>query len=590
MKKINILLFLAVLFLGLNSCSDDDKETTGIDETNKLVKLQSTINSLTSVENADSLWVKNTMLGVYGLDATSSEALENASNVRYFSPKGKSEFGPANMYNDVVTFPANGGAIDVIAYRPYNAAVENGKLNLDLTKQGKPVDIDLMYSNNIKGLKQGEEAVADFAHVLSKMIIRIHLGDAVHSVVGMDVKLGNFVQKGAFDILAGSIVKDDAAAVGSLNTKLTFTSGVSYAEAIVFPNSGAGRTLNVRYGKDAVEIAIPATLEMKANKQYTFDLTVNKAGFVLADQVVEEDWLTDSAAKIVVDPQNTGNGEVETPFHVYQTKEQVSKKESWVAGIITDFKFPDVKGEAGTDYIVLKDVSESADSTKYLLVDLKNSPVADRLATSLIPDLIGMRVNVKADIVVSEQTRFGVKLENVVAEKGGGPVSGPVTELLFMETFGWPAPGQENDRPQLDTYEGYDMKSPIVYNVLDVKRASLRYTNSDKFGDYGFYIWMDEESVLDLSIENIQSKDYYDLKLMYDMANGDAQATYDILAVKCNGVEVKLPATKVKKKDNFETVSVKIPNGTTNIQIIKPGKTSGNVRVDNVRIEGTIVK
>lgn len=588
MKKINILLFLTVLFFGLNSCSDDDKDTTDADAKNTLVKFQSTINSLSSVPNGDSLWVKNTMIGVYGLHTTSAEVLDGASNLRYFSPKGKSEFGPANMYNDILRFPENGEAVDLIAYRPYNQSVKDGKLNVDLSKQNKPNDIDLLYSNNVKGLKQEKEAVADFTHVLSKIVFRIHLGESMYSIVGMDIQLENFKQKGVFDILDGTLAEG---AVGTIGAKMTFTSGVSYGEAIVFPGKDANRSVSLRFGRNTASIPLPANMEIKANKQYVFDLTVNKKSFVLSEQAIEEDWLTNSGAEIILDPKNTANGEPETPFLVYQAKSQIGKKEAWVAGIVSDFKFPDAKGVAGTDYIVLKDIAEDSDSTKFLLVDIKNSPVADRLATSIIPDLVGKRVSLKGNIVTSTANKLGVQVQNVVEELGGGPVSGPVTELLFMETFGAPAAG-EKDRTPLMGYEGYDMKVPVVYNVLSMNDIEFRQV--DKFLDYGYHLWMPVGGALDLSIENIESKDYYDMKLMYDMANGVVTATHDILTIKCNGVAIKMPTNKVKKKDAFETVSVKIPTGTTRIEIIKVAESAetggGHIRVDNIRIEGTIVK
>lgn len=588
MKKNNILLFLSILFFGLYSCSDDDKKIIDNDTKGKLVDLQSTINSQASVENGDSLWVKNTMVGVYALQ-TAGEPMEGASNLRYFSPQGKSLLGPANMYNDIVTFPENGSAIDLVAYRPYSAAVENGLLNIDLTKQAKPTDIDLLYSNNLKGIKEDQEAVADFAHVLSKMIFRISLGDDIQSVVGMELKLSNFKTKGTFDILNGTIVTGATDAVGAITSKITFTSGVSYAEAIVFPSVEANRNVSLKFGQNTAEITLPANFEMKANKQYVFDLKVSKETFSLSDEIAEEDWMTNSAAKIVLDPLNQANGEAATPFLVYQTKEKVDQKGAWIAGLIVDYKFPNVAGVAGSDYIVLKDIADSSDSTKYLLVDIKGSPVADRLDIHLIPDLVGMRVSIKGDLAASTANQHGVKLINVVAEKGGGQVSGPVTEFLFDETFGVPAAGEENSRPQLDAYTGYDMKSPVVYNVLEAKGTTLRFT--DNFPDNGFYIWMPKDAVMDLSIENIQSKDYYDMKLMFDMASGDATAKLDALTIKCNGVDLKLPSNKVKQKDKFETVSVKIPNGTTTIQIIKPGEISnGHFRVDNIKIEGTIVK
>lgn len=170
-----------------------------------------------------------------------------------------------------------------------------------------------------------------------------------------------------------------------------------------------------------------------------------------------------------------------------------------------------------------------------------------------------------------------------------GPGPEPGDDALFSETFGptWRAGETTTLTKKWDEYvalDQFDMKAPIVYSTgtdaVDF-RSTRTYDNP--------HVWFAANYNKSLKIEGIAISQT-NLQLSYDLAcnqDGGGAPVAGIM-IKCNNVDITMPTTNLGAQNQFTTITVDIPNGTTTIEFYSTptSNPSGNgYRLDNIKIE-----
>ena len=149
---------LLTLLITLGSCSSD--ETLATERTDI------TFETGVAQRVMNTTWDAGDKIGVFmvkngtGLDA--SGIVGGGDNVVYTTTTGNGTFTPTA---GGLKFPADGSAVDFIAYYPYTGSLDNYTYAVDLTDQRRPSTIDLLYANDAKGFSQSSNIVRlNFRH------------------------------------------------------------------------------------------------------------------------------------------------------------------------------------------------------------------------------------------------------------------------------------------------------------------------------------------------------------------------------------------------------------------------------------------
>ena len=204
------------------------KEENGIvvDANDRAVHM---FNSTRTGDSATS-WLSDDTVGISVYRSGTGEIYAGLMNRRYRT-SGDAAFFPAEA-EDKIVYPINGDAIDFIAYYPYDPTVTNHFYDVDLSNQSNLRRIDLLYSNNAKGInKYAGSPDLVFCHPLSKFAVKIVPGEGMteEELYGSVVLLDNVGLRATFDLLDGTFVHYGM--TGSVEVPINELRG----EAIVLP-------------------------------------------------------------------------------------------------------------------------------------------------------------------------------------------------------------------------------------------------------------------------------------------------------------------------------------------------------------------
>lgn len=221
----------------------------------------------------------NTRLGTSGFSNDASTTIgvfaAGKENVAYTSSDGKNFTGSINF---------NSENMDVKAYYPYQATLDDGAINLNTESQSD--DLDLLYASSTARIAIGK-ANLTFKHVMSKLTFNFKLGtgyddtESINSHNVYKVQLSNLITDGSFIPLSGTVTLGTSKGTTSLSLS-DYT-----AEAIVLPQT-AKFTLTAKFdGK--LFTSVVSTTELQGGSNYSFDVFFSKSGMSISSAEIS-DW------------------------------------------------------------------------------------------------------------------------------------------------------------------------------------------------------------------------------------------------------------------------------------------------------------
>ena len=196
-------------------------------------------------------------------------------------------------------YPLN-TAVDFIAWHnPTGQTPNNYILSLhtgDQTTVEKQLALDLLYSDNAKGISRGKTPVAlQFRHLMSKVRFDITLGVGLTNGNLTDVQLQGMNEEGSFDMRDGSVhelLTSNAPVVALKSATASDGADATYT-ALVFPreaNSGNEETIVVTVNGKEYTGTLPVTGAREANKMYTYPVTVRETGVEVGIPTTDVPW------------------------------------------------------------------------------------------------------------------------------------------------------------------------------------------------------------------------------------------------------------------------------------------------------------
>lgn len=312
-QKSLLSLALGLIVLG-GACKKDDYRNgqTGADGE---VRFTSTIGNGVSTKVTGNAWDANDAIGVFMTqDADLTKAL--ASNKKY-TTEGNGNFKGSGA--DVIMYPET-GKVDFVAYYPYAAALNGVEMPVSVADQADPSKIDVLYSNNAKGLDAtNASAPLNFTRKLTKVQLNLQAGDgvatlnaatttfkAVNTVSSLNLSTGA--------LAAGSEAKDVPALVKTdLNDEKK-----SVASAILLPGDFAAKAVTfVADGKSYTwEIPAGTTFEAGKNHTYAIRLSLTETGAPEVEVVGKAtitDWVDTPGTGATLNPDGDAPTDPEGP-------------------------------------------------------------------------------------------------------------------------------------------------------------------------------------------------------------------------------------------------------------------------------------
>lgn len=261
---------LLTLLITLGSCSSD--ETLATERTDI------TFETGVAQRVMNTTWDAGDKIGVFmvkngtGLDA--SGIVGGGDNVVYTTTTGNGTFTPTA---GGLKFPADGTAVDFIAYYPYTGSLDNYTYAVDLTDQRRPSTIDLLYANDAKGFSQSSNIVRlNFRHQLVRVELTIKSADN-KQLTGVKVDLNNQPLRATFDLNTGTF-SQIAADRGTIAMNATSAGTLLTATAFILPGQRDITVTITATDGTTKQITLDANKNLKQGDKYTKKISVKNLG------------------------------------------------------------------------------------------------------------------------------------------------------------------------------------------------------------------------------------------------------------------------------------------------------------------------
>ena len=261
---------LLTLLITLGSCSSD--ETLATERTDI------TFETGVAQRVMNTTWDAGDKIGVFmvkngtGLDA--SGIVGGGDNVAYTTTTGNGTFTPTA---GGLKFPADGSAVDFIAYYPYTGSLDNYTYAVDLTDQRRPSTIDLLYANDAKGFSQSSNIVRlNFRHQLVRVELTIKSADN-KQLTGVKVALNDQPLRATFDLNTGTF-SQIAADRGTIAMNATSAGTLLTATAFILPGQRDITVTITATDGTTKQIALEADKNLKQGDKYTKKISVKNLG------------------------------------------------------------------------------------------------------------------------------------------------------------------------------------------------------------------------------------------------------------------------------------------------------------------------
>lgn len=311
MKSFKLVLTLLFGVLLLNACdSDKDCPLNPLDSANQ-VKFQATIGA-SDLRASGTTWDAGDAIGVYALNGGTNlpgGVYLEKENIKYTTP-GSGAFTAATTG---IPFPET-GALDFIAYYPYQEVINNHTYAINVANQSNPAAIDLLYSNNAKGATIANPTVGlEFRHMLSMLVLNVAAGDGVNALDGLSVSVQGLKTNGTFNLTNAAITTGET--TGNITATTAVSGKSATVAAILVPEQGLDNSkISFSLAGQTYEW-IPEEMSLESGKKYTYSIQLSTTGVsLLQPNATIIDWedADTGTGSIILTPEEGGGEEYMT--------------------------------------------------------------------------------------------------------------------------------------------------------------------------------------------------------------------------------------------------------------------------------------
>ncbi len=284
-------IFAAFFSALLSGCISDDGSTRQSEPVAGIaVEFPTTISKTRAY---DDMWEWGDDIGVYMIPAaetpvTNWNTIDLYAENRHYThdmdqgdvPDKKVVFTGFDKANTIL-WPGDERKFDVVAYYPWRETIDGGYLYpVDLSDQSSQKDIDLMWSDNVKGRSSGAPTLG-FVHKLANL--KLNVTDTTGaSLDGMTATFDGLPTSASFSLATGEIVGGTEGEVEPFEGHLLLTDDAvgdddiresAIVEAIVLPGSrpaGCTVTFTLEDGQQAL-FTVTAPVYVAGNR-YTYNI------------------------------------------------------------------------------------------------------------------------------------------------------------------------------------------------------------------------------------------------------------------------------------------------------------------------------
>jgi len=267
MKKMTKFFALALLAGAMVSCSTED---TAPSVQNDKVAVQFTGGISVNTRAAGLAWAEGDMIGIFMTGTKqplSADAIQEGVDNICYQTSGSIGFSPVSG-GKTVFFPIDGD-VDFYSYYP-QTTVNDYKVALDVTDQGKQEAIDFMYAKTEGCNKATPQVFLKFYHKLSNLVLDVQPGNGLtqEDLKKMTVTVKGQNTKATFNLADGTISGEG----NPTDIKMKTTQAGKLYEAILLPTEETSRVIefDLNNGYDAPFVwTMPAKLEGGNRYHYT---------------------------------------------------------------------------------------------------------------------------------------------------------------------------------------------------------------------------------------------------------------------------------------------------------------------------------
>lgn len=273
MKTFKALCLVASVTCMLTAC-DNDKDNLG----NQSITFTSSINKMTSRSNGNN-WEEGDKVGIYMVPAGQDLASAITENARYMAHEDGT-VTPLTSVSELL-YPANGSAVDFVAYYPLQYEVVDGIFRVNVTNQEDLGDIDLMYAT-ARNYNKDSEAKPNllFDHKLSQIYFNIETDEPVVSKSDIYVTFDGINTTADFNLADATFA--NAANPETVYANISIDGNGTHAAAIVIPaRNMTGVTVNVYYKGKKMSIAYPQS-DLEPGVRYVHQMKITQSASPLS--------------------------------------------------------------------------------------------------------------------------------------------------------------------------------------------------------------------------------------------------------------------------------------------------------------------
>lgn len=476
MKLSNLLYAGMLSSLALVSCTDNDEnsEWTGSEGVVFTTSIQSRVSG--------NSWNANDEVGIFMTPNGSEIASATAANKKYLAQTNGSLVAAPG---EGIYLPAT-GKVDFIAYYPYSNALSGNVMDVNVADQSKPGAIDLLYSNETKGVEaaNGKTIALKFVRKMSKITLDMTKDETIESFEGLKVEMKGIATEGKFDLANGTVKATDGKNTQAVAMNIgNVEAHTAMATAIILPTAAATdqtkMDLTFTLAGKTFTHSIADLTAFEAGKNVTFKATLsihNGKPVVTVGNATIEDWVGVAGGDFDVNFDGEGGG-------TQPGEEKVLLDEPFDANQ-GNFTISDIKLPEGSTYVWQWGQFDK-DNTQYMKASANINKVNHAAESWLISPSIDLTSAKKATLTFEHCHKYGAdkskEMTLWVADAG---------TQASAEATGWtqvviPAYGSGNDYKyvsatiDLTAYVGKSVQVAFRY-VSTADAAALWQINSVK--------------------------------------------------------------------------------------------------------------
>lgn len=275
-SKIYFLGFISILLM--HACSSDNQwEHITTNDSDKISFASAIDNSSFGGVNTravNSEWQAKDNIGVFmfkdGKELGESTILEGTNN-HLFTTTGDGFF--MTPLGEEIYFPKDEKKVSFIAYYPYTKELNAFARDINVADQSKPAEINLMYSDNLKGNDSNASRMLQFKHMLSRVQFDIKAEQNVN-LATLAIEVNNVPVKASLNLVNGSLKIDNTSTQASV---AAYRESDKRFSAFLLPTASTNLKFTITIkGKTIVKTI--KTADLNAGKQNVITLALSDSG------------------------------------------------------------------------------------------------------------------------------------------------------------------------------------------------------------------------------------------------------------------------------------------------------------------------